>query len=96
MGREAFLRSASKTVRRTASPVWGTRGRRVVGRQAEESACRGRVGVDRGCVTSEGLLPKQGMTRQRDWLEWQVSVPAGHQWVSGSGGSSKKVPAWFL
>lgn len=55
----------------------------MVGWQAEEPACQGRVGVGRGCVTSEGLLPKQGMTRQRNWLEWQVPVAAGHQWVSG-------------
>ena len=73
-------------------------GRRVeewlVGRQRSRLAGAG-LGLT-GCVTSEGLLPKQGMTRQRDWLEWQVSVPTGHQWVSGSGGGSKRAPAWFL
>lgn len=96
MGREALLRSASKTVRSQGSPVWRTQGRRVVGQQAEELACRGRVVVGRDCVISEGLLPKQGMTRPEGLA--RMAGVGGHGAPVGVrvGGGSRRVPAWFL
>lgn len=75
----------------------GDAGRRVVGWQAEGGLPGTGWGWQGGCVTGEGLLPKQGMTPPGEpGLNGTCWWPQGAPVVIEVGSGSKGAPVWFL